>query len=373
MKEAPPASDVAQWSIPRYTCRTMTDSFVEGASRELCWSQLGFFTEIPSKGRSLFKGSAREKNEKFRNFSAFARQAKAYDDAAALTNGPSRSLLTYYCLMNLAKAELLRSHPAQMLNGKIGHGLSVKFSNSTELNGDFITVYDGIFSMLYEARTGAALPKGTKFRARRLFSQVPELGSNARAALEDVPKVVPFGNVHSRGDGLHWHLAMTPDAIGYSDIGKHTTRLFQSHFKPVGPPSQPWRTIFGVSARAQLPRPIFFESPKYSSERAANIALRTALGRILEPTLRSDFEFQLSASLVKASGMYLPSDLARYVLFYYASSLVRYRPARVDIHLGGKTSWLISSLAHESHLPSLISNIGGAIDTDLFFASPLRS
>jgi hypothetical protein len=132
--------------------------------------------EVPEQGRALFTGTLAHKNQLWREFRNYLRQARRYDEAALQVVGTSAALLHYYAMLNLAKAELLRSVPVKVLGVDIHHGLTYRPSAAKSMAGDSLRVRDGIFPLLYEKRTGSRLPSGTRLPIRRLLANCPEIG-----------------------------------------------------------------------------------------------------------------------------------------------------------------------------------------------------
>jgi hypothetical protein len=53
----------------------------------------------------------------------------------------------------------------------------------------------------------------------------------------------------------------------------------------------------------------------------------------------------------------MPASLARYALMFYASSLVRYRPAMFDAQLFPEQAYLFDAIARECVLPILVDTL----------------
>ena len=118
------------------------------ATENYVWMRLRQFTDIPSQGKALFSGTTSERNALHREFQNYVRQGQTYWNAGMHTDGSSSALLFYYGALNLAKAELLTSHPAEILKPKIAHGLIHKHTSSHSIKGDYLEVSKGIPSFI---------------------------------------------------------------------------------------------------------------------------------------------------------------------------------------------------------------------------------
>ena len=147
---------------------------------------------VQATGRALFLGTVAQRNALLREFRNFVRQAKTYDSGAVHIGGSSAALLSYYAVLNLAKADL-RSAPTKVRGVRIHHGLSFNPARARTVARDAVYVQDGVFPLLYQKRTGRQLAIGTRLPVRRLLASVPEIGWELREAGLD-PSI---GNVHA--------------------------------------------------------------------------------------------------------------------------------------------------------------------------------
>jgi hypothetical protein len=99
-------------------------TFSEPPSSEIAWLNLNLFYEVRAQGRSLFEGSLSQRNTLWREFRNYVRQARTCFEAGSRVPCSSSTLLMYYAFLNLAKAELLRTNPKQIMGQTIRHGLS---------------------------------------------------------------------------------------------------------------------------------------------------------------------------------------------------------------------------------------------------------
>src|SRR5207248_2257086 len=81
----------------------------------------------------------------------------------------------------------------------------------------------------------------------------------------------------------------------------------------------------------------------------------------------SMFDAVFSPSLYKTRMFAMPPALARYLVAYYASSLVRYRPSMFDSQVAPEQAYLFDAISRECAVPMLIDTISALTDTDYFF------
>jgi YaaC-like protein len=375
--------------------------FNESATRALIWRELLQLADVPKAGRALFSGSLVRRSRLWKEFGSFIRQAKAYDDAASLVNGPSSALLQYYTALNLAKAELLTlpNNPKAF-----AHGLTSSSQSARSIAGDVVTVKPGVFPLLYEKRTGVSLPTGTRLNVKRLLGSVPELGWELVTS-----KFAPSTTASLM------HAAVTDGTTGWAVIAidnpsvlldsPSSSKVFLGAFEPVTPfpavlpgvtfpyrfppPSLPgsnreWRDVFGVSHRFGRGYQLFFESrwrlPVHPQEPGPHVATDdyAAISAETNKTLRGliDLSYEEGAdatvtpSHVKNRMMPMPAGLARYAAIFYLSSLVRYRPTQVDLANNPRQHWLMSAFADQSAIHMLQSMLSGITGKWHLYYSP---
>jgi hypothetical protein len=110
---------------------------------------------------SRFSSSRAHRNAAWRAYRNFLRQAISNFGAAMTVETRSAVLLYYYAMLNFAKAELLALGVAG-IDGPIAHGLPLDVTQAGTVQGDSLTVVDGVFPALYQALTGWVLPVGTR-------------------------------------------------------------------------------------------------------------------------------------------------------------------------------------------------------------------
>jgi hypothetical protein len=161
--------------------------------------------EIDALGRSLFSSQKdyRLYGPDFRNY---VRQAHVYDEAANRVPGSSKSLLQYYAVLQLAKAELLIHRPNTVFNTRVGHGLSFHPEAAKTFRGDDLRVAAGVFSELYEVRTGSSLPGGARLRVVDLLRSCSDIGYETLVAGLGAPNVSHVQHFVAHDSSTCWSL-----------------------------------------------------------------------------------------------------------------------------------------------------------------------
>jgi hypothetical protein len=312
------------------------------------------YSQVQSNGLKLFSGTRRERLLLWREFGNFVRQAQLYAIAAERVSDSSSALLRYYSCLNLAKAELLVVNPSSIMNKLIRHGLSVNPLSAKSLTADKISVQSGVFKELYKGRTGQEL-REKDLSVKRLLRCVPEVGwehqqvfgqpSSARMVVQAIAWD------HER-KWLVWAIANATDILTYP----HFTRFFHE----IEPDSN-FPEIFSLSRRATGTFR-FFES-KPVNEPPGNAALPDAVARHflgrLNLTHGTTFDAIYTPSLLKSRNVAITSDLARYAIMFYVSSLARYKPSRLEADGASFDPWMLDASVDQSWLYLLASFLSG--------------
>ncbi len=393
-------SPFIEWALVPPHPGNSFESFNESATRGLIWRELLQLAEVGEVGRALFQGTEARRNRLWAKFGSYIRQAKAYDDAAAQVKGPSSALLQYYAALNLAKAELLTQPDSHAYR----HGLRYSSTRARSIAKDFLTVEDGVFPLLYQKRTGATLPIGTRLNVRRLLASVPEMGwelTISKYASSTAARLI--------------HLAVTAANLGWAVIAidnpavllgdRPSRQAFMTAFEQVAPvPSAPppgfsfanrypprplrgsdreWRDVFAISRRFGYGTQSFFESRwqvpvhpldggRYSDADFAAICAQTnaSLQSFIDLPVEEGSDATLASSHRKDRMMPMPAGLARYAALFYLSSLVRYQPDQVDLANNPEQYWLMAAFADQSALHILQSMLSGITGKWHLYYSP---
>lgn len=327
--------------------------FSEPMSDKLAWLRLRQLTDVPSKGLALFAGTRTEKNRLYIEFKNFIRQAQTYWEAAHGTEGSASTLLYYYSALNLAKAELLRTNPAEIVGKSIHHGLSARLTQSNSFKSDRVATPRGVFPLLFEKRTGTPLPPQLRFPVNNVLSLLPEIGHEMTNFGRSRPAA--WGGMHSVATDTHaaWSvIAMHIDME--ASRREPVVRLLLAQYEQISGDSN-WRRLFGISTRStggmailQSKKTFSTSSPPVPDHQAAMSLLGDTIGPHLSSPHDMRVEYVVTPSVRKSENFFLPLSLARYMSMFYMSSLVRYRPSAIDPVREGEQAWLADSFARET-------------------------
>jgi hypothetical protein len=82
------------------------------------------------------------------------------------------------------------------------------------------------------------------------------------------------------------------------------------------------------------------------------------LRTLMDDVTQGPGDLVVTPSVYKSRFVPLPGSLARYAALFYASEVVRYRPARFDPATDAPSAWLFESLVSEVSIPLLASALG---------------
>jgi hypothetical protein len=351
--------------------------YLESDRDKIAWLILRQLSDIPTRGRALFAGSLAEKKTRHREFINFVRQGKTYWEAGALTRGSAAALPYYYGALNLAKAELLTSHPTEILGSQINHGLTIRLNNSTSVRKHHLETVPGVFTLLFEKRTGITLTNGTKIPVSNLLSLLPEISLEMQ---ELGPRRPPSSSGYQAImlDATHaWSIVVFPK-WAVADPREPAVRLLKSQYEEVDPTTfLQWREVFALSRRIPGSFSIYQSKKHHSLPGANGVRIPYAEGAVLElcqllgshisEPIGYQAEFLLTHSLSKSDPLVVPLGLVRYAAMYYLSSLVRYRPSLLDQNSQGAIAWVMDSFVKEVPDSLLINAVGGISNSALFF------
>lgn len=353
------------------------DSFLEPPSRDLIWKWIEVLANNPAEGRKLFPGTLAAKNRLWREFHNYVRQARAYDDGAAVVAGNAGGLLQYYSLLNLAKAELLITNAVAVTTQPLRHGLLFRRTAGDRISGDAVEVTAGVFPLLYEKRTGHTLPTGTRLPVKRLLAHVPEIGwelDRVKTASSLTGGVVQA--IVSDANEV-WSLLLCTRLEAITTSRASATRL-NREYERVDTPAN-WRDVFGFTRR-NLAGPHTTVQSKWKLARltpGGSMFTHEYFGAAKESWLRLSglldvstdpaYDAMTTPSFLKTSWMPMPASIARYALMFYLSSVVRYAPTKLDPQRQAEQAWLFDSFAGESHIPLLTNALNGMSGNPVHF------
>ncbi len=372
------ARPFSQWLLsPPHSFAANSDFVIwyEQGSPEFLLETLRRHAEVAKIGRARFPGNLPAKNKLWKAYRNYLRQAISNYQAALGVPNRSGCLLYYYAMLNFAKAELLDTNAGQIIDQRIGHGLSFSPTKAKTVRGDTLTVRDGVFPLLYERRTGQALPVGTTLPVPRLMSNIPEVGQQVHDS-EIARAKCCFAYTLTAIDPTESWLILGIAGAARLAGEQRTEALLRRHFMPIAP-FLDWRDRFGITRRETGYGPIaFFESrkrfprvnnrPDVDGPNTVMRELRDILGA------RTDElgDVIISPYLYKTIPQPMPPSLARYAVTFYASSLVRYRPEMFDVGLHSEQAYLFDAIARECALPMLVDTVSHLDGTDHLFHAP---
>jgi hypothetical protein len=379
-----PSRSFAQWILsPPFPS---FEYFSESASAYLIWKGINVYVDLQERGLDLFTGPRAERLGIWREFRNFVRQAEAYYWAGSQVKDSSASLLYYYSMLNLAKAELL-TDPAsrsQILHQEIHHGLSYRPTKAKTLAGDRVKVVQGVFPFLYRKRVSRPIGLDERISVKRLLGNVPEIGWELdRAHMGSFQVAGGFHAVVMDDDEL-WSLLALREPVAALTSNTATGKLFQRRFESVDPPRN-WKDVFAFTKRLG-PGYSFFQGKQSQprSDRSLSGMKRSDIAKVMEGTWSDlaaitdastdeDYDLLICPSLLRSRMLPMPASLARYALMYYTSSLVRYKPSALDRNLHSSQAWLLDAFTNEAALPLLENALSGIEGRPKLYFGGLRT
>lgn len=312
--------------------------------------------EVAAYGRKRFSGSLSQKNSLWREHRNFLRQALSNFDAAIDVPNRSACLLYYYALLNFAKSELLATHASGLVGTFVGHGLSFSTYKAKSVAGDSLTVKNGVFKMLYEARTGHSLPVGAKLSIKRLLANIPEVGSQIEDTGIGSSRIIGVNQLIAVEGGKSWPVLLVHGST--PSKATSTGKLFFKYFKEA-PLLPDWRDRFALSRRLGGKVQMFesIATVPHNIDTTPNIqgamGITWKLKDVIFPSYSGSMDGIIAPSIYDSKMIPMPPSLARYAVIFYASSLVRYRPAMFDSQLFPAQALLFDAVARECAIPVL--------------------
>jgi hypothetical protein len=279
--------------------------------------------------------------------------------------------------LNLAKAELLLFNPSAVTTTKLHHGAACTFSPGSTLAGHEVTCHkSGVFPLLYEKRIGTPLTSHTtRLSVKRLLSIVPEVG----AELVDLdfikPAAIPAYAAFVLDANECWPLLCLPDSTFFKNKGDSLTKLLLRHFDEVSEGELGWRKVFAVSTRA-LPQSVTILQGKRAYPRSQwkqlQTDVRTALMNHIDASQDALIDVLLFPKLYSNRKTVITPSLARYLILFYLSNLVRYKPSMLDRRSHPEQAWLMDAFADQVAINVLAGFLDGISGMEHRFNSTMR-
>lgn len=354
--------------IPVGLARRPTVELSEALNAEILWEQLRGIVGNPEwASDKVGPGDHRERV-------GFIRQAEAYWRGAEKVEGPGAALLYYYCFLNLAKAELVGSEPAKMAADPM-HGLQCRPS----LSDDYKTARVGVshpdgkrvidnqlFWMLYRKRVGYDWPSSKDVSVLECLRRVPEVSTEIErvgsrpVTMPVYHAVTVIGNSSSRSEML------IRGYSGLAEIDPDLKERIEQVYTPRSEVHENWREIFSISRRFASADMVLLVVNEVTDISAGpgrfdgSLGMRVwrdrmygSMGANLEDQMTNSTDGLLVPGVPNEGIKSLPSDISRYIVYYYMSTLVRYRPSALLADYHPEQTWLLSAFARQAALPLL--------------------
>lgn len=338
------------------------------------WGLLEYYSEIEEQGFLLFeKRGIKNKAEKRRTFSifqSFVRQAKSYYEAAKELHFRSSSLLYYYAFLNLVKAHLCLSYPQKISNRIIKHGLKNRILDNRHLKYQYVDLdTSGVFPLFYEHESGIKSPVKS-LNVLNLLAYCIYITYQYESGGFGKRKMIPgvFSFVYD-GSTKGWALIGIP-SFDLASPYKKAFNDFYQYLERVEVPKRSVREVFDIKAREMQSYTFFQGKPedylgngKFLPDPLIRDNVIKCLKDLLYPNYYDDnFDFYLSFPLNRKFQIPMYEHLAIYVVMFFLSGLVRYKPWFLEKMLGSKESWVIEGFVKScprSFLQAIISRIIG--------------
>jgi hypothetical protein len=224
---------------------------------------------------------------------------------------------------------------------------------------DFLTVTEGVFSLLYEKRTGSSIPAGTRIYIRDMLKYIPEISTEVEAALSVKSAGVPlFHALLSSGSEMWSGFVMMTREMDPLTIADLEGAVAVS-YEEVQLASE-WKKIFGVSYRAFTPGPRMFQAKTaFPDETVIDKVLWEQTAPFAHSLDNSIDDYADATFWPKYNGLPMKPSIARYVLTYYLSSIVRYKPSILAPASFPDYAWVFESFVNSSALNIVTNSADG--------------
>lgn len=333
------------------------------------WIMLRSYSEVKSRGISLLRKyniSGRGTLDIWKRFRSYIRQADNYWQAASKTTYKSSSLLYYYSFLNLVKAYLLLEN--SRVPHDVHHGLSFNTGvTSTNLQDNSVTVMTGnnqIFPLYYRKVFSADPP--ARFTIISLLAYATDISYQFENGRFGRRRVFPFVYriAIDKNRAKSW-LVFTLPSVAPLRYYRSTFRDFFAEFEQVEKPQSvgpPFRELFGFKSVEWSFNDFYQSKPEKEVDFVNNSILvgiyiqklKDILGFWLTPNYYSDqFSGYLSFPKNRRDRSPINEELAIYIVMFFMSEIVRYRPDFLDEIFDSRAAWLLESFVETSPLKFL--------------------
>jgi hypothetical protein len=339
------------------------------AEKEL-WTLIKSYSEVKQRGTFLLRKYNVPRSQEiktWKRFRSYIRQSENYWLAASKTSYKSSSLLYYYSFLNLVKAYLLIKDfnmPHDM-----HHGLSFSTSDtSTSIRNKKLKVHTGekdVANNYFKAVFGY-MPQREYF-ITDLLAYVTDVGFQYESGL--------FGKIKSFPINFKIYVKQEDKKIGgvlciptNSSLEKYKYSLidFYKCFQKVKLPSivgQDIREVFNFRA-SEWQHYVFYQfhedrEATYENNMIPGIIdvidkVKGCLGNKLSPNYYADNHSAFVNLPINRKKNYdMNEEISIYLVMFFMSEIVRYRPDYLDEILDSKAAWLLESFVESTPLKFL--------------------
>jgi len=352
------------------------------------WSALEYYSEVEEVGINLIQTRGllpqTQHQEIYKYLQAFVRQAKTYYYSAKKLHYRSSSLLYYYSFLNLVKAYLLLRNPNFIMGrtaNAVVHGLSYRPSTANiDFRLETVSIKDGIFPLFYEALTNQQIPTIQNFlNVVNLLGYCSDIGYQYETAGFGDTKILPSVATITVDQGTNqaWTIIGIPAKNNILDPFLTNHGNFLTDFQEISLPPTPAGRIdfnnkFDMPSN-ELNKFRFFQDITTIPMAGNLIIPQVHIDKIINALTphfnfhyyaeNRDFDLPIPYSdAAHATAIPMNEVLGIYIVMFYLSSLVRYRPNYLESLLNYKPSWLIESFVKstpETFLRTMVSKIVG--------------
>ena len=360
----------------RINPRNMKGLTTSGHIDDELWILLENYSEIKEEGLKYFKNNgiknSNTRNKLFKHFQAYIRQAKNYYYSAKTLAPRSSGLLYYYCFLNLAKAAILIKDPS-IAGKKISHGLSYKINSPSNFSKQKIKILnDGVFPKLYDWYFSKSI-KEISLSIPELLNYCSDIGYQCELAGIDKPKTLYCKNIGAtdKNKKTAWSLIAIPESASILKY-KKSFNDFLKNFEKVDVPQLFCREMFDLDAFQQSSY-AFFQSKDETKWISDNIP---PMSEVRDNTLKSlnncfqtyyfgnGADFTISLPYLPNKQIRMDETIAIYLVMFYLSNLVRYKPQYLEGLLSKKEAWLIDSFVKSCSVTFLRAIVSRIINID---------
>jgi hypothetical protein len=115
--------------------------------------------------------------------------------------------------------------------------------------------------------------------------------------------------------------------------------------------------------------PVFPDAAHLATTIPIIFEVKNRLGNSLQVSNSSSFDAEFVDSMYQSKSFPMPSALARYCVAFYLSSLVRYRPSRLDVRVAPMESWIADAFTDQVPIWMLRDALDGYEKTHYRFGS----